>query len=75
MRRIAMPDRPFEIEADFEPAGDLSFAADVKEGLLAELHEQTDHVDVRERDAGASSHRGGCAGRRSVLRAGGFAAY
>ena len=32
--------------AEFEPAGEMRFRADVKEGLLAELHEQTDQVEV-----------------------------
>jgi excinuclease ABC subunit B len=42
MRRIAMPDRPFKIEADFEPAGDQPEAiARLVEGLGDGLAHQT----------------------------------
>ena len=33
---------------DFEPAGEMRFRAGVKEDLLDELHEQTEHVEVSE---------------------------
>ena len=44
---------------DFEPAGEMRFRADVKEDLLAELHEQTDHIDVREGHVASLRRRGG----------------
>jgi len=44
---------------DFEPAGQMRFRADVKEGLLAELHEQTDQVEVSEGHVDSLRRRGG----------------
>ena len=44
---------------DFVPAGELRFRADVKEDLLSELHEQTDHVEVREGRVESLRRRGG----------------
>ena len=44
---------------DFVPAGELQFRADVKEDLLSELHEQTDHVEVREGRVESLRRRGG----------------
>jgi len=44
---------------DFEPAGEMRFRAGVKEDLLDELHEQTDHVEVSEGQVESLRRRGG----------------
>jgi thioredoxin reductase/ferredoxin len=44
---------------DFEPSGELSFRADVKEDLLEELHAQTADVEVHEAHVGSLRRRGG----------------
>jgi NosR/NirI family nitrous oxide reductase transcriptional regulator len=49
----------FTYPTNFEPAGEMRFHAEVKEGLLDELHEQTDHVEVTEGHIDSLRRRGG----------------